>query len=87
MNSREFLKIISRIFTKDKKWHWYSFTFTNSKESITTYRGYSNKYLRLKDIELARERCNISMPAVTMDISYLGRMTVEFFDENSNGTN
>lgn len=63
-----------------KKWHWYSFTFTNPRNSITTYHGFKLRQLTISDINMAREKCKIPEPAVTMDISYLGYMSMKYFD-------
>ena len=66
--------------------HWFMFTFMHSEHNIkTTYYnsaiGVSKKTLTSANIYYAKEMANAPHNSITMNISYLGYMTQEEFEE------
>lgn len=66
-----------------KELHWYSFTFITSSFGCTeykqTYMGYTDKKVKAKDIDEAKDVCGIEGPGALINLSYLGCMGKEEF--------
>jgi len=64
--------------------HWFIFTFMYSDNIRTTHCnsaiGVSKKTLTSANIYYAKEMANAPHNSITMNISYLGYMTVEEFE-------
>ena len=65
--------------------HWYNFVFTyrlgNYTSQHNTYSAMAEKFVRLCDIEEAKEFCGIESDAVLTGVHYLGYLSKNKFNE------